>query len=95
MPPIPSGDPLIRAQSSERFQAVWPSAVGADTDLRTLGGAPCAGIYVGSAGALTLTPNDGSADQTLPLIPAGTYLAISASKIKATGSTAFKLTVVW
>ena len=45
-------------------------------------------IYVGSAGHVTVRPARGAADVTYRNVPAGAYLTIRASHVRATGTTA-------
>lgn len=46
------------------------------------------GIWVGGAGAITYRPIDNAADVVISGVPAGTFLPICPSHIRATGTTA-------
>jgi hypothetical protein len=46
------------------------------------------GVYVGTAGNVTLQTIDGAADVVLKNVPAGTFLPLQVSYIRATGTTA-------
>lgn len=48
-------------------------------------------IYVGTAGHITLRPLRASADVVYRNVPAGSYLMIRASHVRATGTTAADL----
>jgi hypothetical protein len=45
-------------------------------------------IYVGSSGDVTLRPVQGAVDVTYRNVPAGAYLTVRASHVRATGTTA-------
>jgi hypothetical protein len=80
---------------SEFYKAYAPSAVlGGDADLIADGGGPCREIIVGSAGDLVVKTPAG-VSVTISGIPAGMRLPIQASKLIASGSTAYKLLVLW
>lgn len=48
-------------------------------------------IYVGTAGDVTLRPLRAAADVTYRNVPAGAYLTVRASHVRATGTTAADL----
>lgn len=48
-------------------------------------------IYVGGAGDITLRPVDSSEDVTYVGVPAGSYLTVRASAVRAAGTTATNL----
>jgi hypothetical protein len=50
-------------------------------------------LYIGTAGDVTLRPVDASADVVYRNVPAGKYLVIRASHIRATGTTATDIVV--
>jgi hypothetical protein len=77
--------------SAAKIQVVWNGSVGQDTTLAQA----CRKIIVGSAGALTVTV--GGSDTTIPaaVCTAGRELEIQATAIKASGSAAHTLLVLY
>lgn len=82
------------------------ASIGADTDLLAaavalgIGPVPCKAILVGVAGTLALECyargiSGGAVACDTGTVPAGTYVWISATKIKTSGTTATQLTVIW
>lgn len=51
-------------------------------------------IYVGTSGSLVVTMADGK-DVSFSNVPAGTFLHVRASKVKATGTSAGSIVALW
>jgi hypothetical protein len=71
------------------------AVLGADVDLVADGGGPCRGIRVGVAGNLVVTCARGAASVTIYNVAVGELIAIQATALVASGSTAEKITVFW
>jgi hypothetical protein len=85
-----------RLGSSPFWKSYATSAVlGADVNLNTDGGGPCRGIRVGVAGNLAVTRSRDGSTEIIYNVAVGELIAIQATALVASGSTAEKITVFW
>jgi len=74
---------LAPGASKAPFNIVPSDAVALPADVK--------GIYVGTGGSVTLRGVDAAADVTYKNLPDASYIAVAASHVRATGTTATDL----
>ena len=86
---IPNGTQATSESAAQNSAAVTAH------DSNEVGSYVPRGLYVGSGGNITLQLVGDTADVVFEAVPTGTFLPISPRLIKATGTTASAMVIVW
>lgn len=80
---------MVRAEAAQRVVAIVPN------DNNDLAAPPTIGLYIGTGGDVTLTPNSGGTNVTFKAVPTGRLLPVCPKRVLATGTTATNILALY